>query len=280
MTFIVIFVALLIERFFDWSHARRWDWFIHYQRFVVSRFPEKSSYLILAIVLIAVLLLVEIINLILNGWLYGLLALIFHIAILLYCLGPKNLWAETFYCINNLKENDRAAAYKHLQHFFGVSQEEPDDMNQQFIRAIFIASYQRIFAIMIWYAVFGVLGVVFYRMITLSANTIPQYPALPSLSAAARSIQTVLDWLPIRIYIFLFALGGHFINVLNFCLKNFLVALDSNEWLLVQSGMEALGITETTSLPDDGTPQKNAIQLIDRVLVITLIAIGLLVFLF
>jgi hypothetical protein len=27
MAFIITFIALLIERFFDWSHLRRWRWF-------------------------------------------------------------------------------------------------------------------------------------------------------------------------------------------------------------------------------------------------------------
>ena len=47
MTFIVILIALLIERFFDWSHLRYWRWYVAYQRIIMQKIPSVSPYLIL-----------------------------------------------------------------------------------------------------------------------------------------------------------------------------------------------------------------------------------------
>lgn len=102
MMFIVTLVALLIERFFDWSHLRRWNWYLALQQVMYQRLPGKSAIVVLAATIIPLLLVVAIISFLLHGFLYGFGNLIFQVFILLYCFGPQNLWADVFAAINAL----------------------------------------------------------------------------------------------------------------------------------------------------------------------------------
>src|SRR5579885_2540645 len=76
MTFVVTLIALLIERFFDWSHLRRWYWYANYQGAVMRRFPRQSSYTILALTTIPLLIAVAVIQVILKNPMYGFLELL------------------------------------------------------------------------------------------------------------------------------------------------------------------------------------------------------------
>ena len=71
MRFIVVLIAMLIERFFDWSHIRRWQWFEACQHYVIKKIPTCSPYIILAVSILPFALLVELINLGLHDSLYG-----------------------------------------------------------------------------------------------------------------------------------------------------------------------------------------------------------------
>ena len=42
MTFIITLIALLIERFFDWNHIRKWRWFLRYQSWLAVRLSAWS----------------------------------------------------------------------------------------------------------------------------------------------------------------------------------------------------------------------------------------------
>src|SRR5687767_10740942 len=121
MTFIVVLIALLIERFFDWSHLRKWNWYNIYQRAIVRQLPGQSPSVVLAAIIIPLLLAVIFIEFMVKGWLYGAIKLLFALFIFIYCLGPQNLWADTFACINALSQGDSHLASEKLKLTFGLS---------------------------------------------------------------------------------------------------------------------------------------------------------------
>ena len=61
MSFIVHLIALLIERFFDWSHLRQWYWYSTYQRVIMKKIPGKTPYVTLAITIIPLLIVVAVV---------------------------------------------------------------------------------------------------------------------------------------------------------------------------------------------------------------------------
>ena len=170
MTFIVTLIALLIERFFDWSHLRSWNWYSNYQLAVTKRFPGKSPYFILAATIIPLLLLVLLLQITLKHSLFGLVEFLFQLFLFLYCLGPQNLWADTFACINALVQGDTQLAGDKLKASFGVTEtDSKQTLHSQLLNNIFIAANRRVFAIVFWFLVLGPIGAVLYRTITLSS---------------------------------------------------------------------------------------------------------------
>lgn len=279
MTFIVTLIALLIERFFDWSHLRRWVWYTNFQRMVMQRFSGISSYAILALTIVPLLMIVFLMQIMLKNSLFGFVELLFQLFIFLYCLGPQNLWADTFACINALLQGDSQAADK-LKMAFGVTDTQTSQsLHGQLLNHIFIAANRRIFAIVFWFLVLGPVGAVLYRTITLSAANYPKQNAVPELITSSRTVEALLDWIPVRIFTCIFALGGHCVKVLSCWRKKAIFGADINEKLLSECGAAALGNDDIQHIAEDGSAEKSAISLLDRSLVITLVFVAIFVLL-
>jgi len=271
MTFIVILIALVVERFFDWGHLRKWEWFTHYQQAVVKRFPSQQPFVVLALTIVPILVLVFLLGVLLESPLFGFVEFLFQLFLFLYCLGPQNLWADIYSCINALAHGDQQAATAKLKNSFGVTE------TSQLLKNIFIAANRRVFAVVFWYLVLGPVGAVLYRTITLSAGEFSQQDTVPELIPSARSVESVLDWIPVRIFTCVFALGGHFVQVISCWRKKPVFSLDVNEKLLTDCGAAALGTDQDAA---DGSAERSAVGLLDRAFVITLVIVAIFVMLF
>jgi AmpE protein len=275
MTFIITLFALIIERFFHWNQLRYWRWFGGYQRWLShSRINQLPSWVLYAISVLPPILLIGLINCSLVGWFYGIFKLIFGIVILVYCLGPVNLWLQTYRCLSQLHQADSNAAVLFVQKEFAIGVvENSQAFHQAFIRAIFQAAYQRVFAVIFWFVVLGPIGAVLYRLTALICAESPL-----GLTQVAKKIQQWLDWIPVRILTFIFALGGHYTEVFNCWKKNVVKGPEMNEALLAECGVAALDIMKGDAIVEEGAAEKEAISLLDRVFVMSLVilAVGVL----
>lgn len=272
MMFIVILIALLIERFFDWSHLRQFRWYEAYAGWLDKRLTGKSPYLLLAITIALPLLIIGVVNCLVRGWWYGLASLLFQLAVLLYTLGPKNFWAERYASINaQAQPQSEVQTQSYAGESTLVSRTGTDVLDQ-----IFIESNSRVFALIFWFAVLGPIGTVLYRCIALSAS-------IPQQAEGARKIQALLDWLPVRVFTFLFALSGHFVQVLSCWKRLAKQGPASNDVLLTECGRTALLPLavkretvgqEAIGQAADSALEKEAIALLDRVLVMFLVIVA------
>lgn len=281
MTFVVTLIALLIERFFDWSHLRNWSWFAACQRFAGSKLTGKTADILLAGSVLPIVIGVLFLQLLLRGSLYGVGGLVFDLLVLLYCLGPQNLWADTFACLNALVQGDAKAASDKLKTSFGLTDMSfAQSVHRHFLDSLFAQANQRIFAVVFWFFILGPAGAVLYRLISISAAMPSSEASLPDMTASARKAEDILDWAPVRLLTFLFALGGHFAKVFVSWKRSVGAGLVSNQVMLTDCGLAALGFSEEDHLPEDGSAERNAISLIDRTFVIALVMILLLVSVF
>jgi membrane protein required for beta-lactamase induction len=293
MTFAVILIALLVERFFDWSHLRRWRWYLSYQQKIARQFSGPAN-LIFALNIVPLLLIVFIAEWSLKGVLFGLAEWLFQLGVFLYCLGPQNLWADTFACMNAQAQGDQQAAVDKLQSSFYAHTEKADvpslvsatdapSLFNQLLGQVFIAANQRIFAVIFWYLLLGPVGAVLYRALAISASKTTykedcQASGFERTPSQASTIVAALDWIPVRIFTCVFALGGHFVKVLSCWRKKDILGLETNDQLLTECGVAALGQEEIGPLAE-GAAIKNAIGLVDRSLVIVLVVAALVVLL-
>lgn len=280
MTFMVILIALLIERFFDWSHLRRWQWYASWQDTVAQRLSGSSPYLVLAATILPLLACVLILQWVFKGWLYGLMEFLFQLFLFLYCLGPQNLWADTFACVNALVHGDTQAATEKLKASFGISEANTEQsLPGQLLSNLFVAANNRVFASVFWYLILGPIGAVAYRAVTISSASFPQQATAPALLPAARFIESIFDWVPVRLLTCVFALGGHFVNVFSCWRPSSVLQTNVNDKLLTDCGAAALGVENLDQLTDNGTAIKSAIGLLDRTFVIALVMVAVIVML-
>ncbi len=269
MMFIIIFISLVIERFFHWSHLRQWRWFTVYQRWLShSRLSRLPAVVLLILSLLPLALVVGIINSLLNGHVYGILKILFGIIVLVYCMGPVNLWVQIYQGMHQLhKEEDPQAAVEWIRNEFGIAPlENTEQFHHAFVRGILLTAYYRVFAVIFWFVILGPVGAVLYRSVALMSLESPL-----GLMHIAKKIQQLLDWVPVRILTFLFALGGHFTQVFACFKQTVLGGAALNEKMLTTCGMAALDKTEA------GVAEKEAIDLFDRALIISLVVLAAMV---
>lgn len=271
MTFIITLISLVIERFFHWKQLRQWRWFSQYQRKLShSRISNWPSVLLLIITVLPFVLLVGILNWLLDNWFYGIFRLILGIAVLTYCLGPENLWMQVYSC---MKQDDPTAALNSADTAFAIGQpENPRAFHQALTRAIFIAANNRVFAVTFWFILLGPVGAVLYRSIALIRKDSPL-----GLEPLATKILCLLDWIPVRLFTFLFALMGHFTDVIRYWKQYIFKGPEANDVLLTGCGIASLSLEDSAAFPEDGSAEKAALQLLDRSFVAGLVLLAIIV---
>lgn len=277
MTFIITLIALLIERFLHWSHLRQWRWYASYQQWLAKFSRLKHvKYLFLAACIVPIMLVVGLLNLALNGWLYGILKLLFGALILIYCLGPANLWIQIFTCINALnKKEDPQAIFVQAQTAFGIGAvTDLQTLHQTLTRAIFLAANERVFAVVFWFILLGPMGAVLYRLTTLARTQ-----AVVEINEVAAKLQSLLDWLPVRLLTFLFALCGHFTQVITYWKRALLKSPEANDAMLAHCGVAALDVMQGNHILEGGGAEKEAVTLLDRAFILGLVILAVIVLL-
>lgn len=273
MTFIITLFALLMERFFHWQHLRHWKWLNQYNQWLQTRTGAWPAYAILLMNILPLVIIIGLVGCFLSGWLHGLLKLIFGTVVLLYCLGPENIWVQAYRCINALNQEDNQQGLHDVQTMFGVSTAQPQSLHQAFVRALFSAANQRIFAVIFWFAVIGPMGAVLYRLLDIYSTK-----ATPDLAKIAKMSVDILDWIPIRILTFLFALAGNFNDVFAIWKKKVLKDMSVNPVLLTDGGIAALDVARG-QIPEDGSAEIETLALLDRAFVIWLVVLAAIVLL-
>lgn len=273
MIFIITLIALLMERFFHWHHLRHWHWFKRYERWLGERIGNWPAVLIFLCNLLPPLIIVGLISYFLKGMFYDIPQFIFGVVVILYCLGPENLWLQVYRCISDLNKEDPQIAVEQVQSSFRVATPEHSQaFHKKFVHAIFLAAHQRIFAVIFWFVILGPVGAVLYRMID-SYRT----QSVTNLQPFATWVGGWMDWVSIRLFTFLFALGGHFTHVFACWKSKVLKGVQVNDALLTECGLAALDVVDEGKVPETGEAESEAIALLDRVFVIGLVVLAVVV---
>lgn len=272
MTFMVTLIALLVERFFDWSHLRHWHWYTAYQDSIAQKSPAQP-YVALILTVLPLLIIVGLLQWLLRDMLYGVIGLLFQIALVLYCLGPQNLWADTFASINALVSQNKQVAVDKLKMHFGILEiDASSSLHSPLLNSIFIAANHRVFAPLFWFSLLGPIGIVLYRVIALSAAA--SYKA--DILQQASFIKAILDWIPARLMAIFFVLGKHYAKVFAIFRQRVLAGLDGNEVILVECGNTAIA-AEEGNVPEDGSVERSALNLLDKTFIIWLVLVVIMV---
>lgn len=142
-------------------------------------------------------------------WLLGhtplreLVQLLFALAVLVYCLGPREFEADLEAILNAPDAASREAAAQTL------ADDGPVVWNAPALgEAIAYAALRRRFAVLLWFFLLGPIGALLYRLTqTLGRNASLQLD--PDSRSAAAFCANALDWLPAQLLTFTLAVVGH-----------------------------------------------------------------------
>lgn len=217
MDLFVIVLCLLSERFLVHKSAhQRFHWFLSYGNKFVSRVPSASPWLLLALTILPLLLLVGLILNSVHHLFFDIVGIFFNIVIFYYCIGPVNP-------------------------FYPIHAKPADQMMDDDIAHYLVHANDELFAVLFWYLVLGPLGILAYRLISLSKK-------LTVISEVASYLLELLDWLPARMTALLYLLVGNFQSGYQYYSQLFFSRPDKNSALLSVCGLAALDNREQKTI--------------------------------
>jgi membrane protein required for beta-lactamase induction len=280
MTLISMLLAIAADRLLTHLHDyRHYDHFLDYVDWVRARLSGPLSDHVggLLLVLSPLWLAVGLLQYWLSDWLFGLVGLLFYVAVLVYCLGPRDLAFDVATWCEVCDAGDsglRQRAAGRLLHSDEALLEAPES-GHQVANAVLVAANDRLFAVLFWFALLGPLGAVAYRSVAVLYQ---QRSRRTGVEDSVAGLYSLLIWLPARLLALGYALSGHFdaaIEAWRRVSQEYLHGVDGSERLLAVTGAGALG------RPDDSDnqgelPARAAMRLVWRTLIIWLVVISVL----
>ena len=317
MTLIALALGLLLERLATTLlHLRELRWFDRYYdkalRFLRGRSPfAVYTGLIATIALPALPVVAASVALQSEEILWDLAYLSFAVLVVFFCLGPRDLASEVDEFCEALDRGDRDAATRVLREMAEAKRPRTSDI-EVVEDAIFVQANNRIFGVIFWFVVLGPLGLgpvgawifrvsdllrrraVFEQMRdgrSSEANLVSSQEATLAASQEATSatsqeatlvaieaIYGVLKWIPTRLAMVAYALGGSFDDAMNAWRKELKtpgMAIDQrNDMLIARVGRAAM--TGALSEPENSSAAaRNSMRIVRRTVFIWVSVIAL-----
>ena len=219
MTFVVLLLALLAERFLlDQKEWRQADWFERYLNTLTQHQYGgwiTSRYWGALITLAPLLVMVALVQAAIDGLAAGIFSFLFAVGVLLYSFGPDDLDNQTADFINAQQRGDEDNAKLFAAKLCQCEPaDSPVDRLRQVREAVFVQSNQRIFAVIFWFLVLGPLGAILYRLSRRLVQLRKTDEESQTFNQGSQRLIYILDWLPARAVTLGFALVGNFENTL------------------------------------------------------------------
>ena len=211
-TLVAVIAALVLGHLAPAPMAalRDWRWFGRWLGWLQAHGSEVAAGRFGLVLAIAPgVLLVAAVQWLLAGRLYGLPALLFGIAVLALCWGPRDLDRDVEAVIDadDAASHDQAVA--HLQAAGGSLRADAPTL----VDATLLNGLRRWFAPLFWFLLLGPLGVVLYRLLAQAV----QGPQADAVAAASREggawALALLEWLVAQLMTLSMALVGNFDTV-------------------------------------------------------------------
>lgn len=278
MALISIILSLLLDRTLRHLHdLRDLSWFESYTRATsqaISRVIKISNgWVRLTTALVLPLLVILVIQFVISDFFFGLLSLLFGVAILFYCLGPACLSSDidAYLDARSIGDDDEAMHYAGTLTEQGVSS-TPDQQTDEVTRAILSIANERTFTVLFWFVILGPIGAALYRLVT---NISKQEDTDNNTTHSAGLVQATLAWLPARLLALGYALTGHFDGAIQ-AYRNRTTETDllqANHEVLVATGMGALRHQRMT---DEISCIRSARDLVVRSIIVWIAVLALL----
>lgn len=273
MKLIVILICLSLQRYVNINGSFSQAWFGFYLKLLKPLFVKLNKWLSLTAIVLPVIIVLALIHFILLWKLSDLSYVILAAFILFICLDAKELQRMLSPYFAGMDNNDHQSARNVVQPLAEeFSEPLPDDaakLSRTVTNLIFLKTSQSIFTVLFWFALCDIYGAIFYYMIFLTRKLAHKMDG-ENLAEAATQVQNVMDWVPARLVGISCALAGHFMTAFTYFYKNIFLGLKENKTFVTNCGLAALDTNQDS--PSNIAENRNALSLIDRTIIIWLIA--------
>lgn len=212
MTFLALIVALVLVHYWDSSQQfQRDEWFNSLlSRFAGWSFPPLLELLLVVLLPVAAIwLLLEFFG----GWLFGLVGMGITVVLLLYSFGRGDYEAAVTRYRSQCRLGDLQGALLSAQELFAADPAEfdetgPEGLHRWMKKRFIYMAFERWFAVIFYFVLFGAIGAVAYRLLQLYSQSSRTRPA----AALAPRVLHYIDWIPSRLMLSAFALTGDYVG--------------------------------------------------------------------
>ncbi|MBB4863429.1 AmpE protein [Pseudomonas nitritireducens] len=242
MSFLVLLLVLLIEKFSGWRARIQRDglWLGWLDAVGGIKALVERPWLGMLVAVLPPLLLLALLLTILDPVAYGLLALPVQLLVVLWSLGRGDVLRAIGPFRDAWRREDAQGAYHVAERDLGVQAEGDDDLLAQVQGTLVWQAYQAFFAVIFWYALLGPVAALAYRLLAIAAEQGRQ----PALRERAAQLRHAFDWLPARALVLSFALVGNFVAVTRMLLHDLLAWDVPAARLLARAGYVAEDFNE------------------------------------
>jgi membrane protein required for beta-lactamase induction len=269
MSLIAILLSLAVEIF--WEPIEQWRRFEWYDRFCEwTRLRDRTwgagPLGVLATIvppLVGVWLVYALLD---NLW--GLLGFLFSVLVLIFSLGPRDLFKQVHLLTNAVEREDMPAASAEARELLGKSISDfTPQTSEQIEQTILLRTNDNFMGVFFWFVLLGPVGAALFR---LSCLCMQRSEGLDDgLAKAGRDLYRILSWPSARITVLGFAIAGNFVDTMKYWdhFSDFWRA--DSESLLIRSGLGALGRDEGPATQEeiDVSVFHHALSLVKRTIV-------------
>lgn len=257
MSFLVLILTILIEKLSHWRKAIQQDQWWYEQLERCAKLLPKQPLLAFILAFSLPIIALAILLVVLKPVLYGLLLIPVHLIIVLYSLSRGDVRAALGPFRDAWRRQDTHAASLAAQRDLLIQSEEPKGLLQAVQGYLLWQGFQGFFAVIFYYLIAGPLAALSYRLLVLSS----EQNSWPQAAGIATRLLHILDWLPVRLLSFSFALIGNFITVNQALMHDLLCITEPADNLLSKAGRAAVE-AESNALGEQGAETLDNIWLL------------------
>lgn len=280
MALISILITLALQFFFKKPRALlQTDVIDRYLDFLAKFFADSvlwKNYFALIFILLPIIVIVGVIDVVLRGWLFHILEIIFSVIVLYYCLMRGFIHQDVLKYFAALKADDEQAAFLYASQALDL---ETIDNTSNLKRTVSTHLLQHAlisyFSILFWFIVLGPVGAVMYDVVARVNSRAGDENLKITFSRESRWFQNLLDWIPSRLLGLSFALVGHFGAGFGCFWQNFATNINQVREYIVKVGFAALELDLNKA--ENASDDENQVlyNLIKHALIVWLVVIAL-----
>jgi len=251
MTFLSILIALLLERITpQLIDLRQYRWLREYNQWMIDvlHIERLGPWLGFAMLMLPLLLVIWVLAAMFENALFGLFELVFNIAIVFLCLGPKELNGQVDRYLDAIEIGDSQQQFSAASR---LTRETPMmDLPQQVVqvcKSLFVEANSRMFAVLFWFTLLGPVAAVFYRLLEQLLQQKILQDSLKHIEHVLHSALGWIDWIPVHLSLFAYMISGSFEEGLQAFRRGSISAVniyDQNNEILQNVGYQAISAHE------------------------------------